>query len=114
MEAAEYRMNFGEEVISCWVDVLSNKVAKFEDKRFMFQQYIREGQHVIVGQRVTLVYEFENKLTQTILVHLKAQFQERNKFLFQKRRFLVKQGEKIYIEIPVVVGNYSKRDYKQT
>lgn len=109
MEAAEYRMNFGEEVISCWVDVLSNKVAKFDDKRFMFQQYIREGQHVIVGQRVTLVYEFENKFTQTILVHLKTQFQERNKLLFQKRRFLVKQGEKIYIEIPVVVGNYSKK-----
>ncbi|MGA3880296.1 hypothetical protein AB0R87_12190 [Bacillus pumilus] len=109
MEAAEYRMKFGEEIISCWVDVLSNKVAKFEDTRFMFQQYIKEGQHVIVGQLVTLVYEFENKLTQTILVHLKTEFQERNKLLFQKRRWLVKQGEKIYIEIPVVVGNSSKK-----
>lgn len=107
MELVPYQMEIGEDIISCLVDIRTEKVALMEDPRFKFTSYVKEGQKLIVGQEANLVFEYENRLDQTVLVSFQTSFLgEKLTYKNGKRRVLLQSGksiewtEKVHVESP--------------
>ncbi|KAA0560849.1 hypothetical protein F0342_21045 [Bacillus sp. CH30_1T] len=112
METYQYEMKFDNESFSCWVDMLSEKVAMMEDPRFRFISYIEEGQELNQGQTVTAIFEFENRLDQRMLVSFNSKIGERAlSYRNGKKSRLLAPGEKIswkeYIIIPHHILEFS-------
>ncbi|MFC0302621.1 GNAT family N-acetyltransferase [Virgibacillus soli] len=99
METYKYEMTFGDDIIACWIDLQSERVAMMADPRFHFISYSMDGQEVIAGQPITLRFEYENRLAQTVLVTFQTTLgNERMKYKNGRKRRFIRAGEKIVWE----------------
>lgn len=112
MEVCKYDLKFGEDIFSCWIDIRSERVAMMADPRFSFVCYLKEGQDVVAGQSVTLCFDYENRLQQTVLVSFKTRWANRS-FRFQKGRHrrLLRSGEQLKWEEEMMIPATMQGDH---
>ncbi|WP_075618277.1 GNAT family N-acetyltransferase [Paenisporosarcina indica] len=106
METYQYEMKFGDDIISCWMDLMTEKVAMMEDPRFRFCSYILEGQQLNVGQEVTLRFEYENRLDRRVLVTFNTHMGKTSlSYKNGKKRRLLDPGESISWEEKTIISS---------
>ena len=104
METFSYEMKFDQDVITCWVDMLTEEVSMMEDPRFTFSSYIVEGQVLTIGQEVTIKFKYENRLDQKVLVSFDTRICN-NPLAYKngKKKRLLEPGESIDWEEKTII-----------
>ncbi|MGX4668275.1 N-acetyltransferase family protein [Cerasibacillus sp. JNUCC 74] len=109
METILYKMKFGNGMISCWIDILTEKVAMLKDPRFQFCSYIVEGQQLNIGQEITIEFEYKNRLSEQVLVDFKSEFCGQPLIYNSgKSHFLLQSGESVTWKETLVIKEWMK------